>query len=72
MMCRTGGPGPKGISCLLVDGDTPGMSLGGKEKKVRNNEEVFKLVMCCFRLAGTHNPLILLILRIPQYQLLIC
>ena len=33
-MCRTGGPGPKGISCLLVDGDTPGLTLGGKEKKV--------------------------------------
>ena len=48
MMCRTGGPGPKGISCLLVDGDTPGMSLGGKEKKVGNNEEVSKLVILLF------------------------
>ena len=33
-MCRTGGPGAKGISCLLVDADTPNMSLGAKEKKV--------------------------------------
>ena len=34
VMCRTGGQGPKGISCIVVDADTPGMSLGTKEKKV--------------------------------------
>ena len=34
MMCRTGGQGPKGISCIIVDADTPGISLGAKEKKV--------------------------------------
>ena len=33
-MCRTGGPGPEGISCLLVDADTPNMSFDAKEKKV--------------------------------------
>ncbi len=34
VMCRTGGKGPKGISCLVVEKDTPGLSFGKKEKKV--------------------------------------
>jgi len=34
VMCRTGGPGPKGISCLVVEKGTPGLSFGKKEKKV--------------------------------------
>ncbi|XP_078386801.1 LOW QUALITY PROTEIN: isobutyryl-CoA dehydrogenase, mitochondrial-like [Cetorhinus maximus] len=34
LMCRTGDRGPKGISCLLVEKDTPGLSFGKKEKKV--------------------------------------
>lgn len=34
MMCRTGQQGPRGISCVLVDANTPGLSLGAKEKKV--------------------------------------
>lgn len=34
IMCRTGGPGPKGISCMLVENGTPGLSFGKKEKKV--------------------------------------
>ena len=34
-MCRTGGPGPKGISCLLVEKDFPGVSFGKKENKVK-------------------------------------
>ncbi|MFC7529651.1 acyl-CoA dehydrogenase family protein [Actinoplanes sp. GCM10030250] len=25
LFCRTGGPGPRGISCLLADADTPGL-----------------------------------------------
>ena len=33
-MVRTGEKGSKGISCLMVDGNTPNMSLGRKEKKV--------------------------------------
>ena len=33
-MSRTGGPGPKGISCILVEKGTPGLSFGKKEKKV--------------------------------------
>jgi len=34
VMCRTGGSGPRGISCLLVEADSPGLSLGKKEQKV--------------------------------------
>jgi len=34
VMCRTGGPGPKGISCLIVDKDSEGLSFGKKENKV--------------------------------------
>lgn len=35
VMCRTGGKGAKGISCLVVEKGTPGLSFGKKEKKVR-------------------------------------
>lgn len=34
VMARTGGPGPKGVSCLLVPGDAPGLSFGANEKKM--------------------------------------
>uniref|UniRef100_A0A8C2NYJ4 Acyl-CoA dehydrogenase family member 8 n=1 Tax=Capra hircus TaxID=9925 RepID=A0A8C2NYJ4_CAPHI len=34
VMCRTGGPGPRGISCVVVEKGTPGLSFGKKEKKV--------------------------------------
>ncbi|NP_001428066.1 isobutyryl-CoA dehydrogenase, mitochondrial isoform 4 [Homo sapiens] len=34
VMCRTGGPGPKGISCIVVEKGTPGLSFGKKEKKL--------------------------------------
>uniref|UniRef100_A0A8B9JW15 short-chain 2-methylacyl-CoA dehydrogenase n=1 Tax=Astyanax mexicanus TaxID=7994 RepID=A0A8B9JW15_ASTMX len=34
VMCRTGGKGPKGISCVVVEKGTPGLSFGKKEKKV--------------------------------------
>lgn len=34
VMVRTGGPGPKGISCLLVDHTTPGLSFGKLEQKL--------------------------------------
>ncbi|XP_048471541.1 isobutyryl-CoA dehydrogenase, mitochondrial isoform X3 [Rhincodon typus] len=33
LMCRTGDKGPKGISCLLVEKGTPGLSFGKKERK---------------------------------------
>ncbi len=34
VMARTGGPGPKGISCLLVPKNAPGLSFGANEKKM--------------------------------------
>ncbi len=33
-MVRTGEAGPKGISCLLIEKDTPGLSFGKKEAKL--------------------------------------
>ena len=33
-MVRTGEEGPKGISCILVEKNTPGLSFGQKEKKL--------------------------------------
>jgi len=33
-MVRTGEDGPKGISCLVIDKDTPGLSFGAQEKKL--------------------------------------
>ena len=33
-MVRTGGEGPKGISCLVIDKDMPGVSFGAQEKKL--------------------------------------
>lgn len=33
-MVRTGGTGPKGISCLVVEKGMPGLSFGAKEKKL--------------------------------------
>jgi alkylation response protein AidB-like acyl-CoA dehydrogenase len=34
LMVRTGGPGPKGISCLLADASTPGLSAAAPERKM--------------------------------------
>ncbi|KAK2169495.1 hypothetical protein LSH36_9g03032 [Paralvinella palmiformis] len=39
VMCRTGEPGAKGISCILVEGDNPGLSFGKKEKKISWNSQ---------------------------------
>jgi alkylation response protein AidB-like acyl-CoA dehydrogenase len=33
-MVRTGGTGPKGISCLVVENGTPGLTFGAAEKKL--------------------------------------
>ncbi len=33
-MVRSGGTGPKGISCLVVEKGTPGLSFGAREKKL--------------------------------------
>ncbi len=34
VMCRTGGAGPDGVSCLLVPGDAEGLSFGAQERKM--------------------------------------
>jgi alkylation response protein AidB-like acyl-CoA dehydrogenase len=34
VMVRTGGPGPKGVSALVVEKDAPGLSFGAQEKKM--------------------------------------
>ncbi len=34
VMARTGADGPKGISCLVIDKDMPGVSFGAQEKKL--------------------------------------
>jgi acyl-CoA dehydrogenase len=34
VMARTGADGPKGISCFVVEKDTPGLSFGAPEKKL--------------------------------------
>jgi len=34
IMARTGGEGPKGISCFVVPSDAPGLSFGAPEKKM--------------------------------------
>ncbi|MBV6632753.1 MAG: isobutyryl-CoA dehydrogenase [Alphaproteobacteria bacterium] len=39
VMVRTGDDGPKGISCLIVEKDTPGLSFGQKEKKLGWNSQ---------------------------------
>ncbi|MEO0391924.1 MAG: isobutyryl-CoA dehydrogenase [Pseudomonadota bacterium] len=39
VMVRTGDDGPKGISCLVVEKDTPGLSFGQKEKKMGWNSQ---------------------------------
>jgi len=39
VMCRTGGPGPKGISALVVPKDTPGLSFGRQEAKLGWNSQ---------------------------------
>jgi alkylation response protein AidB-like acyl-CoA dehydrogenase len=38
-MVRTGEAGPKGISCLVVENGTPGLSFGKKEKKLGWNTQ---------------------------------
>ena len=34
VMCRTGGDGPKGVSCIMVEKGTPGLSFGKNEEKM--------------------------------------
>ncbi|MGF1623048.1 MAG: acyl-CoA dehydrogenase family protein [Rhodomicrobiaceae bacterium] len=39
VMCRTGDAGPKGISAILVEDGTPGLSFGAQEKKMGWNAQ---------------------------------
>ncbi|KAM4627126.1 isobutyryl-CoA dehydrogenase, mitochondrial isoform 2-T2 [Polymixia lowei] len=45
VMCRTGGKGPRGISCLVVEKGAPGLSFGKKEKKVGWNSQPTRAVI---------------------------
>jgi alkylation response protein AidB-like acyl-CoA dehydrogenase len=45
VMCRTGGEGPKGISALVVPGDTPGLSFGKQERKMGWNSQPTAMVI---------------------------
>ncbi len=44
-MVRTGGSGPKGISCLLVEKGAPGLSFGAREKKLGWRSQPTAMVM---------------------------
>jgi alkylation response protein AidB-like acyl-CoA dehydrogenase len=44
-MVRTGGEGPPGISCLVVDKGTPGLSFGKREKKLGWNSQPTAMVL---------------------------
>jgi len=39
VMARSGGPGPKGISCFVVEKNTPGLSFGAQERKMGWNSQ---------------------------------
>ena len=45
VMCRTGGEGPKGISTLVVEKDTPGLSFGKQERKLGWNSQPTAMVI---------------------------
>jgi alkylation response protein AidB-like acyl-CoA dehydrogenase len=45
VMVRTGGPGPGGISTLVVPGDTPGLTLGANERKMGWNAQPTRAVI---------------------------
>eukprot|EP00054_Salpingoeca_dolichothecata_P028883 m.223105 g.223105 ORF g.223105 m.223105 type:complete len:406 (-) comp26339_c0_seq4:1257-2474(-) len=45
IMTRTGGAGPKGISCFIVEKGTPGLSFGAKERKLGWNSQPTRMVI---------------------------
>jgi hypothetical protein len=45
VMARTGADGPKGISCLVVEKGTPGLSFGAREKKLGWKSQPTAMVM---------------------------
>src|SRR5499427_3419291 len=44
-MVRTGGAGPKGISCLVIQKEAPGLSFGKQEKKLGWNTQPTAMVI---------------------------
>lgn len=55
-MCRTGGPGPKGISCLIVEKGYEGLSFGKKENKVKTTlNSTFSLFLFFFQKLGWNS-----------------
>src|SRR5438067_6328124 len=44
-MVRTGAPGPKGISCLVVENGAPGLAFGKQEKKLGWHTQPTAMVM---------------------------
>jgi len=44
VMARTGSEGPDGISCIVVEKDTPGLSFGKREKKMGWNSQPTTIV----------------------------
>jgi alkylation response protein AidB-like acyl-CoA dehydrogenase len=44
VMARTGGPGPNGISAILVEKDAPGLSFGANERKMGWNAQPTRAV----------------------------
>jgi alkylation response protein AidB-like acyl-CoA dehydrogenase len=45
VMVRTGGDGPGGISAVVVEGDTPGLSFGNNERKMGWNAQPTRAVI---------------------------
>ena len=45
IMLRTGSEGPKGISCLVVEAGTPGLSFGAQERKLGWNSQPTAMVI---------------------------
>ena len=44
-MVRTGDDGPKGVSCFIIEKDTPGLSFGANEKKMGWNSQPTRQVI---------------------------
>lgn len=45
IMCRTDSHGPKGVSCIMVEKGTPGLSFGKKERKMGWNSQPTRQVI---------------------------
>ena len=52
LMVRTSGQGPRGVSCLLADADTPGLSAGPPERKMGTGASITAQI----RLDGARVP----------------